>query len=1440
VSDSTPPASSSFELVKALLRELLSFVEEVERMGSLIRLRPDLAPEWNLPAQIALIAGGEGVDLRQFVSDPDQTEPVITIFSGAVPGIAVNGGIITAGSAVAADTYTITLRAQDLANNKTNASVDIVVSPAVVNSAPFWQGLPSTIAIIPPAVVKLSDYGRDPDPSDELRYTIFAGAIPSPATFNGITGDITFPLGFPSGNLVGLQFGLDDQKGGFTPSASITIAVGGKPVWIGPPSFSLEAGQSQDLAVWFTASEPFSVALSPLSASLPPGMTIEQGVLKAAAGSASASGAGIILRATAQSGQISDSPAITLSVVAPLVGDLQVIAEPYFKYDPIKPVKGVFWNNNQKTIRDEIIGMNDGDHGYEHAGANTVRLYNYAGLDYQSRHGVIPTGEMGYLQKPYIAEGVPDPTETGRYVHEEDNYWNWYVPPVDKLLWLCSGGPSAGASTGTWGIFDCKPWTGSSGSQWEYGNSTRSANWWQGGPYWGSYVDTSLWTVTGAANKNSPNTWIEAADRGIAINQDTTRMFVIERNPNWPTSSSKPYRVAAPVISTRPWRIQVGEDRRNTVGGDTQQQWYLNPPKLWGSGHNQFINCGVAVGFWMYFIQPATGGPNSPPDDPATSTKESDFPTSYIPGDRDTFPPLTIDGDTYPGYKGRAFWRIFGEPPYDRWQRLANFPEFEVVPSDGSGNNSWGPSLFPDEDANGIWCVYKEFWFYDIEADKWSRKTPPGWLRIYNSVGALFRMPSGERHLVYQGGANIDRASGTNPATGQPWHKHWSRLRLIGGLAPRGSYAPLTKFMPYLGSPVADNPFGGKHRRLIEMDEWVDADTGQLVRPSTVAPTSEGLKAPIIGCFGGDYHGVPYSNSAKVAGYPWEVETRQDTTFDGSGNPEQVRTSSGSIVPSTINYYGYVVMEDIVGGDVVIRASSSSTSIVYDTIPAGTKAGTRVSRTFGNSGGAYAFFPPGAAGKVRAIIASPRIAAANQQTSGWYFAYEVLISPSAPIHLRHAQTNDQNEANIIWTIPAGTPVGTKTEKALPPTFYANGLYLDYKGEGCVRLWVGGASDVDSNRWDQWQASVDMLAGEHIVELLSNQCPYYPYLPNADGSWPMPSLDQVTQMPSRKHPDGVGVVRDKRGEHWIGPGYFRFDGATWPPSHSTHDRGMWRWRRPNRVNNAANSQVHNVRKGNAWFRPPTQSDYPGGVTDWGGSNAWTCYDPIEDVVIAPTQITEGAAGGGRQIKFRLRKFNVNPASPQYLQWTDESFIRPVSEWDTVMGRVLGNGVFFTAACCVVRENLYFVCTVGAGGGYSTSKFAFLNRMNLRNASDYEYIKLPTHWCRGHDAPLGPNFWASSIDSPNEGNDIWALGHLVVLGTPAINYEPDTDPWCCYYDTNRRKWTVGQTYSQMRAARPSLPLLNDSAYARGKGTVVKHTGEYWYFLGSPAGVVKYRIF
>lgn len=363
---------------------------------------------------------------------------------------------------------------------------------------------------------------------------------------------------------------------------------------------------------------------------------------------------------------------------------------------------GVCWNKYQVDKREGIIGWCDGDHGDANPTSNSVRYLNTGTEPF---HG-IPPGEAGYLVKPVA-------WKSGAKVSEYDNYHWWYVPSEDKFFWIFASGPEKG---GRYGIFDMKL------GDWSHGNNMANASEWPNGPYWSDYVAPPGDGKGGMTIvKNSPNGYSEALDKAVAISG--TRLFIIERNPDHPAKSKAPWRIVFPSVADKPYAVK--EDK-----------------------HNEFMNSGLCVGEWFYFIRPANAAEKASYPDPAM----------------------------------REFWKVRLVPPYDQHKKLAHFPRFDISPlrdvAEGKhASGVFGPLLVYDEASESILAIYDRLWVYDIETDKWTDRTPEKWERILYAVGG---MKKSTREIIYRPGSNVDQPKGAT-IDGHSVGHYWSKIKLEGG-----------------------------------------------------------------------------------------------------------------------------------------------------------------------------------------------------------------------------------------------------------------------------------------------------------------------------------------------------------------------------------------------------------------------------------------------------------------------------------------------------------------------------------------------------------------------------------------------------------------------------------------------------------------------------------
>lgn len=394
--------------------------------------------------------------------------------------------------------------------------------------------------------------------------------------------------------------------------------------------------------------------------------------------------------------------------------ELKITPHFHFKKDVIVRA-GVFWNKYQIDKREGLIGWCDGDHGESGAigagppDSNSVRYFNTGSEPF---HGIAP-GEAGYLVEPRHSPGVKYATPPFAKVSDYDNYHWWYAPSDDKFFWIFATGPEKG---GRFGIFDLQA------GDWSHGNNRTNAAEWPQGPYWSDYVAPPPGTKNGVTiTKNSPNGFCEALDKAVAITG--TRLFIIERNPEYPEKSKAPRRIILPSVANQPYAVKE-------------------------PNHNQFMNSGLCVGEWFYFIRPATKSEKAQYPDPAM----------------------------------REFWRVRLVEPFDLHRKLAYFPRFDINPVSGvakdkNDEGSWGPLLIYDDVSESILALYDRLWVYDIETDKWTDRTPASWQRVLYAAGG---MKKSTREIIYRGGSNVDQPKGMK-IDGHPEGHFWHKLKLEGG-----------------------------------------------------------------------------------------------------------------------------------------------------------------------------------------------------------------------------------------------------------------------------------------------------------------------------------------------------------------------------------------------------------------------------------------------------------------------------------------------------------------------------------------------------------------------------------------------------------------------------------------------------------------------------------
>lgn len=1017
------------------------------------------------------------------------------------------------------------------------------------------------------------------------------------------------------------------------------------------------------------------------------------------------------------------------------------------------------------------------------------------------------TGEIMFRRTTaYAALSAPYFAPASDY----DNLTWWYNPVADKMFWVPEVDAPGGGGRG--GIYDMAT------NRWEYGNNDINRDQWPTGPWWWDYIKRPSDTSTIISNYNNPTGYSEMLDTCISITASSGGFYIIDPNPNHPTTDTQPYRVRKVQYSSAqyPWVI--------TIAASTGSGWYQS-----------YLNAGVCIGEWFYFFKPASFA------------------------ERRTYPDSdgVNVGSMIRFFKVRIANLAAGVPV--QWKELAPMPEYYRA---SSPTSSSGTKLFHDSDSNSIIAPYNKLWVYDIDADVWLDRTFAGYRAAVDILGGG-PVPSltdpGKREIVYKG--NV--LSNSSQTIGGVSIEHYFSKLLLSGGKPRMRITRRAPAHPYPGNTNAD-PWTGKHLRFLYTDKWVDKETGQLQRVSGQEP------GYVFQC-GGDYGGVPFSNSLKLANYPWFVDFWEDIEYlDGA--PRFIRSSTGTLLSSGAgyNFYGYVVTAPITGGAVTIRASSSATSEVFYTIPNGTPVGTRVfTLTSGGHGsGAYAEFAPGATGEIIALTQRPRIATSN----ALYFNYRVTRTPTAPIRIYRTSSPTGLAADIITTIPAGAPVGTTGGEDLIPPVGPTALYVDYQGDGCVRLTVNGTSAYDSGRSDCYRTlATDEAGGTNKIEMTVNQVPFYPY---QDGM-------SITQDPNvdwgPKHPDQVGYIVDKRGDIWVGPQYYRFAINTRPTSTGPGE-GMFRFRLP-RVATVAEDGVGFVRKGDAYWRPPTQNFVlatgspdvrpgvditvgTGGIPGlFGGSNCWSCYDEKADsvkMIVRPVwqpgsltiNVFDFPLVGATQYQWTRRQLQ---ADPQALLDFLNTQTRGGAVWGATSSSAnfLGNAKFWTAAQKVRGDFAYVHFMVGSPGGTRDHRCAFIAKINLRTDA-VSYIGIPTHHLRGWDAPFTPGGadYSSSTGTINEYRDMDMLGHYIVLA-PANEYHVrDVDPFLHWYDTTRNVWHASKTWDELKADAVDAngldkvtgqPWPTGPNFNKGAFVAVPETGEVWVMNASNTNpfIYKYRI-
>ncbi len=852
MSDSTPPASSSFDLLKRLIKELLQLVEEVERMGSLIRLRPDLPPVWSLPSTLTIQAG-QSIALEQYVEDPDNTQLTISVVSGALPvGVQLTGNLLYAATSSGNAEASITFEALDGFGNKATASTTLVVEATVSNTAPYWDGMPASISILVPATISLSQWARDANLGDTLTYALHGGVLPPPAVLDPATGNIVFPESYPSQTLSGLQFRITDSQGASAVSPTVSIAVGGAPVWTGPTSISLSAGQSLFVGGWFASSGGHTVVLSPLSAPLPQGVTLQNSGLICSDQAPSSVTPGIVLRAQGANGLVSDGPALSLSVSATVVSSpLAISQNNYFKLDTVYPPElyGT-WNMGQIDNRGGLIMWSDGDHGPSDT-SNSVRYYNYTGSDFHN----IPAGEVGRL--------IPVASNADARVWEYDNYPYVYIKSENKFVFSTT---FEGNSTETVGVFDM----GANPPNWTYVSAPKAVQF--GLPVWTEFMKN---TTNAILTHNSPAAYCEPSDCIILTRKtDTSQtsnasVLIIDRNP------------LHNISETQPWRVRVVN-----VGTAATAPWASlqnNYTSEAGSQYNLFTNSGVCAGNWFYVVKMVPASVHLGYPDPTSirffRVNVSDIKNGIIPAQYEELQPIP------------SYFLISANRPHQGFH-----PDWQNVTMPSNG-----PLLSYDEDSNSIICLSHKLLAFDIDAKVWTDKAPAGYEGVRAVLGGWRRsqVDPSVREILYYGrvkvqfgdgaasGAEIITRTNVDPHTGQSRTESGQRHKWIGkltltGAKPRARQVPRTLSNNRGPSASTANPFAGKHVRFVYSRRWnlANPTNGLTGTPTPGNPVANGVAGPgKVFMFGGDFPGSPTNDAT---GYPPRTAGSQGWSLNSS------------------------------------------------------------------------------------------------------------------------------------------------------------------------------------------------------------------------------------------------------------------------------------------------------------------------------------------------------------------------------------------------------------------------------------------------------------------------------------------------------------------------------------------------------------------------------
>jgi len=617
----------------------------------------------------------------------------------------------------------------------------------------------------------------------------------------------------------------------------------------------------------------------------------------------------------------------------------------------------------------------------------------------------------------------------------------------------------------------------------------RTLLWTHGNADWNPYVDgnrtgtaptlqTNFWwnhvkpyRGGSATDFNCPGAWNEFLDLGF--HTILNGLWYLERNPaHLVQGAPRRTRRFASTWAAYPWTRTIGD--KDSQGGSTTYT-------------NQYMNSGCCVGPWGFFVRPQR------------FTSSSADPSAR---------------DTNPNPNDAEFWAVNLANP-GQYRKMPHFPNFYL--SSSGGPSSSGPLVVYHPPTNCLIGVYKRLWKLDLDdafngVGQWVDVSPANW-----PVNGFVDVVGGIKKSQTSADPNAYEIVFMGDGTGV--NSEWFNRLTITGSKLLGKLVDFGTDITYDGSG-APTPFHGKHLRFMYSAAYVDADTGKVV--------FAGPDGGFVYQFGGDYRGVPYTNS-QVAKYPIRVQN-DDTD------------------------------------SVVAKAQTSRRAWAPGSTYRGWRLGTGGSAT------------------------------------------------TQVIEIRNAGTSGVGP--VIDTIPIGTLPGAERELAWNAGIVCSaGIYIS--NPNTLRTCYAFTNDgwaTDSGRQDQWRAPARLINGRVQMELCINPAAFYP----------LEETEPDEAELSPWHPDGVGIIKDKRHSFWMGAGYYRFAQRTMPrmsindgimavyrihiPAKSTDGvaRGDAFWKPPQNYligDNADRVNVDDIFMGNA---PPNVIN--------GASNAFSCYWDKEDVMM----------------------------------------------------------------------------------------------------------------------------------------------------------------------------------------------------------------------------------